>query len=352
MRQYARQHHASIHDVLPFQRRLSLVLVAAFLTGIWASPADAQSSPDTNAAAPRATGPRTSPRGQVFPDFVRMTGDILRFELLPSVKSTFKGASFRTNRWGMRDKDYTLNPPRGVYRIALVGSSMSLGGGVPQEQTFEALLEERLNREEPSASRRRFEILNFSVMAYGILQNVAVTERKIFRFKPNSVLLMIHSNEQIRMEEHLASLLIAGIPIEYPYVRQKLQEAGIKPGMEEPELRRRLFGISSDLVKWSYQRIARLCAEHSVPVVGIAFPPPRQTTDGELAKIAGWAAAAGIPVLSLEGVYDGHSLRSVRLPGSDPHLNELGHQLVANRLYQLLRQNDARALHVGFPPPK
>jgi hypothetical protein len=282
-----------------------------------------------------------------------MTGDVLRYDFYPNATGAFKGASFRTNRWGMRDKDYALKRPKGVYRIALVGSSLSLGGGVPQEKTFEALLEDRLNREEPAASRRRFEILNFSVIAYGILQNVAVTERKVFPFEPNSVLLMIHSNEDIRMEAHLVSLYKAGIPIEYPYVRQKLQQAGIKPGMEEPELRRRLFGVSTDLVKWSYQRIAQICREHHVPVVGIIFPQPREGSDREMRKIAGFAAAAGIPILSLEGVYDGHPFKTVRLPGgSDPHLNELGHQLVANRLYDLLRQNDARALHIGFAAPK
>lgn len=349
MRQLTRPHSGCTHDVRPIQRWLPFLL--ALFAATWASVAEAQSPPDADAATPKATGARTTPRGRVFPDWVRMTGDILRYDFYPSVNSTYKGASFRTNRWGMRDKDYALKPPRGVYRIALLGESMSLGAGVPQEQTFETVLEDRLNREEPTASRRRFEILNFSVLAYGILQNVAVTERKIFPFEPNSVLLMIHSNEEIRMEVHLVSLLKAGIPIEYPYVRQKLQEAGIKPGMEEPELRRRLPLVSPDLVRWSYQRVARLCQEHGVPVVGIAFPQPREPTDNELARISRWAAAAGIPVLSLEGVYAGHRFSSVRLRG-DPHLNQFGHQLVANRLYQLLRQNDARALHLGFPAPK
>jgi hypothetical protein len=340
MRQRTGAHDIRTQDPLPLK---SLLVLLVLLAVSWASLAEAQALPDS--------GERTTPRGRAFPKWVRMRGDMLRYDLLPSVNSTWKGASFRTNRWGMRDKDYTLKRPQGVYRIALVGSSLSLGGGVPQEQTFEALMEDRLNREEPASSRRRFEILNFSVLAYGILQNVAVTEKRIFPFQPNSVLLMIHSNEEIRMEEYLVSLLKEGIPIEYPYVREKLQQAGVKPGMQEPELRRRLTSVSRDLVKWSYLRIAQLCKEHGVPVVGVAFPQARPITDNELETVAGWAAAAGIPVLSLQGVYDGHPFNAVRLKG-DPHLNQLGHQLVANRLYLLLRQNDARALHLGFPGPK
>lgn len=286
--------------------------------------------------------------------FVRMTGDVLGYELIPSFTGMYKRAAFRTNQWGMRDKNYTQTPPRGTYRMALIGSSFSMGAGVAAEQTHEWLIEERLNREASLQTDRKYEILNFSVGGYGVLQNVAVVDRKVFDFAPHAILLVIHAIEQQRMVNHLSSLVQGGIAIPYPFVREKLRQAGVEAGMEETELRRRLQPISADLVRWSYRRIAELGRERNVLVIGIVFPTPRDNAERDLAPLAEWASEAGMKILSLEGVYDGHPLTSVRIGGDqgrDIHLNELGHRLVADRLYQLLSASDGRALDLRRSAP-
>ncbi len=289
-------------------------------------------------------------RGQKF---ARTTGGVLAYELVPSFSGEFKGAPLHTNRWGMRDKDYELKPPPNTYRIALLGSSLTMGGGVRDEQTHEALLENRLNREGPGAPRRHYEILNFAVAGYGILQNAAVADTKVFPFEPQAVVLTFHGVEQDRMVAHVARLVRDGAQIEYEYVRQKLQEAGVQPGMKPPEVARRLGRIAPDLVRWSFKHVADVCREHHVPVVGILFAEPREGRREERIKaLAAAAAEAGIPVIDLAGAYDGYPLDSVRLPVGDPHLNALGHQLVADRLFQLLRENDKRTLKLGFSPPR
>lgn len=279
--------------------------------------------------------------------FVRMTKDILGWELVPNFNGSYKQAPFNTNRWGMRDRDYEAKPPSGTFRIALVGSSFTMGAGVPEEKTHEWLLENRLNRERPG-SHARYEILNFSVGGYGILQQVAVVDKKVFFFAPNAVILVIHDVERTRMLRHLTSLLRAGTPIEQPYLRGKLQEAGVNGRMEEPEMLRRLSGVADDIVKLSYAHIARLCQEKGIPIVGIAFPLPRYAPEKHLSNVSQWASEAGIRVVSLVGVYDGLSLDSLWLSPRDDHLNALGHQVIAERLYELLRSNDARALKLGF----
>jgi len=140
----------------------------------------------------------------------------------------------------------------------------------------------------------------------------------------------------------MLTLLRRDIPIEEPGLRQKLQQAGVRAGMEEPELRRRLAPIASDIERWSYQRIADLCREHGVALVGIVLPETRDDAP-IIARAAALGSEMGIPLLRLDGVYNGHSYKSVQLPG-DVHLNDLGHQLVADRLYQVLRKNDPLGL--------
>lgn len=86
--------------------------------------------------------------------FVRMTGNILNYELVPSSTGMYKGISFRTNRWGMWDREYALKPAPGTFRIALIGASFSMGAGLAEQKTHEALLENRLNRKRPGSYSR------------------------------------------------------------------------------------------------------------------------------------------------------------------------------------------------------
>jgi hypothetical protein len=290
--------------------------------------------------------------------FVRATGDMMSYELIPSYNGSYKDATFITNRWGMRDKEYAKTPAAGTFRIALLGSSYTMGGGVPQESTVEALLEDRLNREAIDSRHRRYEILNFSVGGYGILENVAVAERKVFPLAPHAVLLVIHSVEYTRILSTLVTRVRANTRIEYPYVQRKLDEAGVQPGMLEPELRRRISSVARDLIRASYEQIAETCRKHGVPLVGIAFPAPDgiPNTARSLAQVVSLATSAGIPVVDLPDVYAGRPVTDVWLKTSGPqsqdkdiHLNALGHKLVADRLFEQLRQNDARALKLGFP---
>ena len=85
----------------------------------------------------------------------RRTSDEQDYELVPNKEGRFVGAMVRTNHWGMRDREYSLAPPANVYRIALLGPSTAMGSGVEAHESFEALVEERLNREFSERAARR-----------------------------------------------------------------------------------------------------------------------------------------------------------------------------------------------------
>jgi hypothetical protein len=213
---------------------------------------------------------------------------------------------------------------------------------------METLVEERLNRDSTLSGARHFEIHNFSVGEYGIMQNVAVLERKALPFAPNAVLVGVFSVEQVRMIDYLAKLVRANIPIPWAPVREKLRAAGVDSSMRGPELRRRLQPVSDELIQWSYQRIVEICRQRGLPVVGLVLPEPVAKAGHDIDRAAALAAAAGLPLLDLRGVYGTEPPDSFRLPRNDPHWNVLGHKIVADRVYELLRTNDSRAFKLGF----
>jgi hypothetical protein len=64
----------------------------------------------------------------------RPTGDEQDYELIPNAEGRFVGEIVRTNRAGMRDRDYPQRRVPGTDRIALVGPSTAMASGVKQDE--------------------------------------------------------------------------------------------------------------------------------------------------------------------------------------------------------------------------
>jgi lysophospholipase L1-like esterase len=117
-------------------------------------------------------------------DWLRLftAGDGYRVHLLPnlntSVTNTFslipadraQKYSIRSNSWGFRGDEVVLPKPQNTFRVAVFGDSSSFGWGVNQDESFSALLPERLP---VMSDGRKVEVVNFAIpgdsSAYGRL---------------------------------------------------------------------------------------------------------------------------------------------------------------------------------------
>lgn len=275
---------------------------------------------------------------------VRLTNDFLRYELVPLLDGSLKDAPFKTNRWGMRDQEYEQTPPPNTYRIALLGSSVEMGSGVLHEETFEYLLEKRLNREHAGRPYARYEILNFSVGGYRILQHVIVVEKKIPTFKPHALFCVAHANDDGRLfpRSHLSPEHID--PAQFPYqgLRDIMYRAGIRTKMETRKAAQLLEPFREDIMVWAYRQIVEICRQHQILPVLICLPTWPGINDGDRAvPLLRAAEQAGFVVLNLTDVYDSAKGEYLQLAPWDKHPNARGHQLIADGLYAaLLKHQD------------
>ncbi|MFT4539586.1 MAG: lysophospholipase L1-like esterase [Planctomycetota bacterium] len=118
-----------------------------------------------------------------------------RYGLKPGLKTIFKMADFETNSRGLRDREYALQKPDGVYRIAVIGDSFTMGSGVPIEQVFHSVVETELNR---GAGERQYEVLNFGVGGYGIRDYIGVLQHQLPAYDPDLVLICLCGNDRTR----------------------------------------------------------------------------------------------------------------------------------------------------------
>jgi lysophospholipase L1-like esterase len=96
-----------------------------------------------------------------------------------------------TNRWGFRDVDYaTTAKPPGVYRVAFIGDSVTLGMGVVPEETFVARLGSMA-----SGAGLKVQTLNFGVDGYNALQIRELLTAKVLAFQPDRVVYVLCLND-------------------------------------------------------------------------------------------------------------------------------------------------------------
>ncbi len=273
----------------------------------------------------------------------RYTGDLLRYELLPSVEVRFKRVSLRTNRWGMRDRDYERRKPPGTFRLALVGASTEMGWGVENDQTFEAVAERMLNAADFPGRHERYEILNFSVTGYSLLQVVRVVDTKVFDFEPDALMMPSMSNPDL-IVSMLARRIERGDDLDYPFLYDVAARAGVRPEMALAEMERRLRPFVDEMLRWGYARIAKACRAHGViPVWLFAphIPDERGKRHGDhVERAAAAAREVGFVTISMDGAFDGVSEPwRLRLAPWDLHANAEAHALMGRRLYRALLEN-------------
>jgi lysophospholipase L1-like esterase len=107
----------------------------------------------------------------------------LRYELTPNASCKIYESDVTINSSGYRGQEGTPGKYNG-YRILILGDSITFGYALPVEATFSSQLQQLLLREKPD-----FEILNFGVGGYDILQEVALLEHRGLKFMPDMVVV-------------------------------------------------------------------------------------------------------------------------------------------------------------------
>jgi alginate O-acetyltransferase complex protein AlgI len=276
---------------------------------------------------------------------IRFTDDILVYEHIPSYAGLYKFSSFKTNGWGMRDGELEQAKPAGTYRLALLGASYEVGAGVPEEQIFPALIEDRLNRDHAGGGHERFEILNFAVEGYSVVHNLKVLKDKVLTFEPDTVFLHHYIHAKAHLINHLTWVVEKEAPIEFPELREIMVKTGATSDMDSSEIRRRLEPVADEILRWGLREIARTCREQGILPVWVFVPLTEQNaaTDPKfLDSLVRYARDSGFVVLNLDGIFLGENNRAMWLAPWDSHPSARGHRLIADRLYQVMLQNEKK----------
>ncbi len=119
------------------------------------------------------------------------------YGLRPNATGTFPGSElvYQSNADGFRDHAYERPKPEGVFRIVVLGDSVTFGVGVPLERTWTKKLEERLNTLAEREGGPRVEVLSLGVGGYNPYNQAALLEDVGLTYEPDLVLVQFCIND-------------------------------------------------------------------------------------------------------------------------------------------------------------
>jgi hypothetical protein len=276
----------------------------------------------------------------------RYTDDIRFVEHVPGQSVVFHGAPFSTNSRGLRDREYAVAKPPGTRRIAMLGSSHVVGDGVGDGEPFEARLEELLDQ---GGSGAAYEVLNFGISATTPIEILARFEREVLSYEPDAVFWVAHSIDAEQIVARLVHVFGEGREIPYDRLRETLRAAGVERDTAASVAKRLLSPHGPALLEWVYTRIVEQTRARGAVPVWIYLPRISERVSQESVDAVFRAAErSGFVMLSLADLYDGADVDALRVAEWDHHPNARGHQMIAERIHQMLLAQTER-IPLGLP---
>ena len=267
------------------------------------------------------------------------TDDYLGVELSSSTTLTYEGATYTTNRWGMRDKDYEKEKGEGVFRIGLIGSSHTMGWGVNDEETFENLVEGRLDSEAGISTGLKYELLNFSVNGYDPIQKLIALEGKLVDFDLDVVMILCHRIEKQWLVSHMVERVRSEVEVPYPYLEEIIEKSEITPDMDMSSAKIYMSDHGTDVLRWAFDAFAKTGRAQGITSVWVYMPEAGHFSlfDRDISELFAAAEDAEFSLIQdWTDVYKGHPAKKLRLSQYDGHPSAYAHTLLAERLYETI----------------
>ncbi len=242
------------------------------------------------------------------------------------------GVTLRTNADGFRDDEYPVarGPKR---RIVFLGDSLTLGWGVEKRDTFEQLLEDRLD------ARRPTEILNLGVGNYNTTQAVNLFIDKGLKYEPDQVVLFyfINDAEPVPQKSRFPGLGRLRV-VTFFWSRVKAARARFTETVGFREFYSSLY--EGEAVGWkrsqaAMRQLADLGRDRGFDVRVVILPELHELADytfrREHALVEGFLRENGVPVLDLAPFFrEVDDPQSLWVSRDDAHPNAKAHRMIAD----------------------
>lgn len=268
----------------------------------------------------------------------------------PSSEARLMGVDIRLNSLGHRSPELKPQKTETSERLYVLGSSITMGWGVPANEVFTSVLENRLATDQPL---REIEIANAGTGNYNTFCQYEIFRRQIETVDPDRVILHYFINDAEPNPEN--SNPLARYSFLAAYLNSELQAMYFRylKTTNLPEYYRDLY--TSESQDWKntigyLKEMHRLTQEKNIPFLVMLVPdthdlrvnspyaPIYQSIETQFKK-AGLETLNAFAPFSLQ--YGGKE-NTLWVQQDDPHPNAGGHELMADLLYDYLAEGSTQ----------
>lgn len=290
----------------------------------------------------------------------------------------------RTNNLGYNGYDVAPEKPKGTVRIAIMGDSVTAGLEVDTDNNFSSLLQSRLNAGNLCPTLQ-FEVMNFGVGASGTFLQYQTFKRKIAPLTPDYTLVVMNDDyadnlnksqyslenfaderravglKSLLLEFSLPKFLFAKLQ-HNELIRSVLQTLGLLE-VAPTEFRSIADSNSNSLPENYYShtfdlvtKLNELTTSHNSRLILIPYPPASNfagtetwKNDPSVTNLIAFAEKSRIELWNpIPGIVQGRiTHKECIVANCSDHLNEAGHKIMADILYDFftkrLREDLPRA---------
>jgi hypothetical protein len=266
----------------------------------------------------------------------RQSFDLYLTKNIPHAKVAHKGITYTLNSYGLRDKEYSAIKPDSCYRIIILGGSYECGNGMNDGEDFISEVENKLNENYNATikgKRVRIELINFSSNGYRLIQRFYQYKENARMWKPDAVLLFIHTNYRMRIINYMNRLIYQDFPVTDPYLKHIIEVSQIRKGDLEPVVKEKLAPYGDSLNFYAVNEISKMTHEDNTRLIAVYLPAIRQNS---LLRDSIFTATIcknyDMQLINLSGVYSGYAVEELALSDVDFHPNKMANDLIAEKL--------------------
>jgi lysophospholipase L1-like esterase len=256
------------------------------------------------------------------------------------------GVKVTLNSLGHRSDELKNPKPKNERRIHVLGSSITLGWGVPVDEGFVARLQHRLNAEKGSRNGLSYKTVNAGVGNYNAYYAVELFKRQVEATDPDVVVLQYYINDAELIppgEDH--AILKYSVLAAFIYQNVKTLMAVSTKTLDEHYRELYTDGATGwETAKASIRELKALAERRGTPLVVFLVPELHDLSeDGPYPPIYRMLGDAftemGIPMINplprFQAAF-GKDPSRLWVDRHDPHPNSAAHKLLADVLFDYL----------------
>jgi lysophospholipase L1-like esterase len=265
----------------------------------------------------------------------------------PEARATLMGVDVSINRHRLRDREIGYERTPGTLRILMLGDSLTMGWGVPIQQSFVKRLEAIIN-----AAGVKAEVINAGVGNYNTSMEIAYYLTEGVRYDPDIVILNYFINDAEKTPTY-NTFWLERVSAAYVYFNSRLDVAMRTLGIGSREGWREylsdLYNPSKHISGWSgversFARFAQFARQRRTTAIVVNFPELRQLKPYPFGKEESLVRklAEDNELLYLDALPAVVDLdpRTLWVTPTDPHPNAVADDRFARAIFQLLQSRD------------